>query len=329
VKVWNKLAGVMALSLGLTSFTPTASALDAPTGELTLTKIAGYSTGAGIAEAGAEIVSYDWRTQTVYLINGATSSFEIVDLSGMESGTYTNLSVDDDHKISIKDQSPDIATNPDAPLFGDVTSIAVHPDADLIAASVPNSDKIADGSVVFFSKAGQYLGHVRVGALPDMITVTTTPDGENIRFLVANEGEPDSEEYIRAKDPEGSVSIIDLLIEEPEGASTLIETGDGVQLYAVVATARFTDLSSTDAIDENVRYGALTGYIAREELTLEDWAKDFEPEFISVTEDGLTAYVVLQESNAIGVLDLNTKKFTGVYGLGYKNYMLPENALDP
>lgn len=304
MKVWNKVAGVMALSLGLTSFASMSSAdATASNGELVLTKAAGYNTGAGLDEAGAEIVSYDKTSKKVYLINGATQSIEIVDLSGLQSGVADQpLDVPAAQKISISSHSP--ADQPD--LFGDVTSVAVHPTEDLIAAAVPNSAKTEPGSVVFFNKAGEYLDYVTVGALPDMITVS--PDGT--KFLVANEGEPNSDYTV---DPEGSVSIID------------IEVNDGSYTFHTT-TARFTDESIV--IDGNVRYASLkTGHVANP--THEQWAADFEPEYIVVSEDGTKAYVALQESNAIAVLDVVEKKFTHVYGLGFKNYMLPENALDP
>jgi len=304
VKTLRTIAGVLAMSLGLTALAPVVSA-EAPQASkaLSLMKIAGYDTGAGLEEAGAEIVAYDKTSQRVYLINGATSSIEIVDLSDLASG-MPNQTIDGDRvvKISIADRSPAEAPG----LFADVTSVAVHPTLDLIAAAVPNSDKTANGSVVFFTKEGEYIDYVEAGALPDMITVT--PDGS--RFLVANEGEPNSDYTV---DPEGSVSIIDV-------------SGTNGNLSFAVSTASFADPGI--AIDGNVRYASLlTGHVA--EPTPAQWAADLEPEFIVVEEDGSKAYVVLQENNAIAVLDLAAKAFTHVYGLGYKNYMLEANKLDP
>ncbi len=45
---------------------------------------------------------------------------------------------------------------------------------------------------------------------------------------------------------------------------------------------------------------------------------DFEPEYIAVS--GGKAYVSLQENNAIAVLDIAAKAFTGVYPLGFQNF---------
>jgi len=304
VKVWSKWAGVLVLSLGLTSVVPTAYATSpVGTAELTLTKIGGYDTQAGLDEAGAEIVTYDPDSQTVYLINGATRAIEMVDISTLQSGVADQtLTVEDEQKLSISAHSP--ADEPE--LFGDVTSVVIHPTLDLIAAAVPNGTKTDNGSVVFFTKTGEYLGHVTVGALPDMITVT--PDGT--KFLVANEGEPNDDYSI---DPHGSVSIIEIM------------EADGV-LDFEVTTAVFTDESIE--IDDHVRYASLLmGFVA--EPTHAQYAADFEPEYIVVSEDGMHAYVVLQESNAVAVLDLEEGSFTHVYGLGFKNYLLEGNTLDP
>lgn len=304
MKRLRTIAGLLVAMLGLSVLSPVVSA-DAPeaSGALSLVKIAGYDTEAGLDEGGAEIVAYDRTSQRVYLINGATSSIEIVDLSDLKSGT-PNQTIGGGSvvKVPIADHSP--ADNPT--LFADVTSIAIHPTLDLIAAAVPNADQTAGGSVVFFTKAGAYIGYEAVGVLPDMITVT--PDGR--RFLTANEGQPNDDYTV---DPEGSVSIIDV-------------SGTDGHLIFSTETVSFNDPAIE--IDDQVRYASLlTGYTAAP--TPAQWAADFEPEYIVTAEDGSKAYVVLQESNAIAVLDLEQRRFTHVYGLGYKNYMLEPNKLDP
>jgi len=300
VKRLNIAAGALALTVGMTGLAPFAGA-SAPVGNgaLSLAKIGGYDTGAGIGNAGAEIVAYDKATKSVYLINGATQAIEIVPLAQLRSGG-ADQALTANKKIDIASHSPEEG------LFGDVTSVAVHPTLDLIAAAVPHAEKTNEGSVVFFTKGGDYLGYTRVGALPDMIAAT--PDGS--AFLIANEGEPNGDYTI---DPEGSVSIV-----------TFSQSNGSYRFTA--ETVRFVDPSVV--IGDDVRYASLlTGRVAAP--TREQWAKDFEPEYISVSEDGKKAYVALQESNAIAVLDLQAKKFTHVHGLGFKNYMLSDNALDP
>jgi hypothetical protein len=58
-------------------------------------------------------------------------------------------------------------------------------------------------------------------------------------------------------------------------------------------------------------------------------AQDLEPEYITVADNGRTAWVTLQEANAIGVLDLDSGEFTAIHGLGFKDHRLAANALDP
>jgi DNA-binding beta-propeller fold protein YncE len=57
-------------------------------------------------------------------------------------------------------------------------------------------------------------------------------------------------------------------------------------------------------------------------------AQDFEPEYITVAADGRTAYVTLQENNAIAVVDIASARVTAVRPLGVKDHNLPGFGLD-
>ncbi len=193
--------------------------------------------------------------------------------------------------------------NPAAPTFlfnvalgGTVNSVAAH--RGLIAAAVENPVKTAPGRVVFLNAEGRTLTDVEVGALPDMLTFT--PDGK--RVLVANEGEP-AEDY--AIDPEGSVSIIDL------PADILLLGPQHVR------TARFTRFNDV-ALDPAIRVFGPQGTVAQ----------NLEPEYITVAKDGRTAWVALQEANAIAILDIAAGEFSAIKPLGFKDHMLPGNELD-
>ncbi|WP_367390569.1 choice-of-anchor I family protein [Lewinella sp. LCG006] len=168
----------------------------------------------------------------------------------------------------------------------------------IIAAAVPNDNTQMPGDILFFDVDGNFLNSVTVGALPDMVKFT--PDGT--KLLVANEGEPSSDYTI---DPEGSISIIDL----SGGAGS-----------ATVMTADFTAFNGTEAAIE-----ADGGRIFGPGATV---AQDLEPEYITITDDGVTAFVTCQENNLIAVVDIASATVTSLFGLGLKAYCEPGNDLD-
>ena len=177
------------------------------------------------------------------------------------------------------------------PVQGVANSVAVH--RGLVAIAVEASTKTDPGHVAFMSVDGAALATVTVGAQPDMLTFT--PDGR--RVLVANEGEP-SDDYL--VDPEGSVSIIDL----PRPIASLTQNH--------VRTARF-DLDAAD-LDPRVRVFGPNATVAT----------NLEPEYITVAKDGRTAWVSLQEANAIAILDVDAGRFTAVRSLGFKDWLLSD-----
>lgn len=171
----------------------------------------------------------------------------------------------------------------------------------VVAVAVEPDNSQAAGRVAFFDTDGELLSSVTVGALPDMVTFT--PDGTKV--LVANEGEP--ADYCEAgleADPEGSVSVIDL----SGGVTSLTD--------AVVTTAGFQAFN-TGAPDGVRIFGPGASV-----------AQDLEPEYIAVSADSSTAWISLQENNALAVLDIATATITDLLPLGTKDHSLPENAFD-
>ena len=147
-----------------------------------LTQIGRYDSGI-FDEGAAEITAYDPQTQQLFVINGASSTIDILDVSDPTNPTFTSA-------IDIEE------------LGGGINSIAIKDGT--IAAAIEGESAQDAGSVVFFDVEGNMLNKVTVGALPDMVTFT--PDSTKV--LVANEGEPDKDDP--TINPEGSVSIIDL-----------------------------------------------------------------------------------------------------------------------
>lgn len=197
--------------------------------------------------------------------------------------------------ISIANPSaPALLFSIDLAAYGrQANSVDVH--NGIIAAAVEANVKTDNGKVVFFDADGNYLNAVVVGALPDMLTFT--PNGSTV--LVANEGEPNNDYTI---DPEGSVSMIDL---------------SGGVSNATVATAGFTAFNGT-TLDSSIRIFGPGASVAQ----------DLEPEYIAVSHNSKTAWVTLQENNAVGILDLRSGSFIELVGLGFKNHDLSGNGLD-
>ncbi len=180
-----------------------------------------------------------------------------------------------------------------------VNSVAVHDG--LVALAIEAAPKTSPGVVAFYNAADlRLLNSVRVGALPDMLVFT--PDGA--KLLVANEGEPNSYGLPDSVDPEGSVSIVTV----NRGGTPTVATADFRSFNGQETTLRA----------QGVRiYGP--GASA---------AQDLEPEYIAISEDGRTAYVTLQENNAVAVVDISTAKVTAVKPLGFKDHSLAGTGMD-
>jgi hypothetical protein len=203
------------------------------------------------------------------------------------------------NKIDVLDLS-----NPAAPLLiadinvlpygGFVNSVAISDGR--LAAAIEAVNKQEDGKVVVFdTKTYGEIAVINVGALPDMITYS--PDGKSI--LTANEGEPNT---TYTADPVGSVSII------------------SVKNNYAVTTLNFSSFGSQQALlqSKGLRvFGPNASF-----------GQDIEPEYITISDDSRTAWVTLQENNAIAKIDLSSKVITNIFPLGFKNYNGPGNAID-
>lgn len=178
----------------------------------------------------------------------------------------------------------------------EVNSVAVK--NGIVALAVQAEQKTDTGIVVFFNaKDLSFISKVSVGALPDMLTFS--PDGKTV--LVANEGEPNDDYSV---DPEGSVSIIDISnIKQPK---------------ASVADFKAWNTQKADLLAKGVRIFGPNASVAQ----------DLEPEYITISADSKTAWVTLQENNAIARIDIAQQKVTDIYPLGYKDHGVVGNELD-
>jgi hypothetical protein len=193
---------------------------------------------------------------------------------------------------------------------GGVQSVAV---ANGLAVAVVAADPVVlPGSAVFFDPADPGAGAsavVPVGALPDMVTFNF----QGTQVLVANEGEP------RCIDGDGNGVTDPTQATDPEGGITIIDIAGGAP--AGVRTVGFSAFNGMTAAlqAEGVRVGTWPGATVAEEL---------EPEYIAVAKDGKTAYVTLQENNAVAIVDVRAGAVTDIVGLPLKDHSLAANSLD-
>lgn len=186
-----------------------------------------------------------------------------------------------------------------AAIGGGVNSVAVHDG--LVALAVEAKLKTSPGVVAFYNAADlKLLNTVTVGALPDMLTFTA--DGKTL--VVANEGEPNSYGLADSVDPEGSVSVVTV----NRGGVPTVATADFKQYIGKEAELRASGIRIFGP-------GA-------------NAAQDIEPEYIALSGDGKTAYVTLQENNAIAIVDIATAKVTELRPLGVKNHNVAGFGLD-
>ncbi len=171
----------------------------------------------------------------------------------------------------------------------------------LVAVALQGDDKTQPGQVAIYSAFTlRLIARVPAGALPDMVAFS--PTGRYI--VVANEGEPNADYTV---DPEGSVTVIDMW---RLGRSGFVRTAD------------FTRFNSAAERDRLLAAGVrIFGPNA-------SVAQDLEPEYITMSDDR-TAYVTLQEANAIAVVDLRSARVDRIMALGLKDHSLAGNELDP
>jgi len=195
--------------------------------------------------------------------------------------------------------APSLITSISMAPYGNLNSLTVH--NGIVAVAVENSNPQANGYVVFFDANGIFLNQLTVGAMPDMITF----NNDFTKVITACEGEPKADYTI---DPEGSVAIID------------ITPGIAALTNANVSIANFQAYNGQEATlrSQGIRiFGP--GSSA---------AQDFEPEYITISNDNTKAFVTLQENNAMAVVNLQTATVTNLRPLGTQDYRT-NNGIDP
>lgn len=165
----------------------------------------------------------------------------------------------------------------------------------VLVVAVVNKDDGENGFAMFYSSDGKFIKSVEIGILPDM--VTTTKDGKYA--VIALEAEP-FVSNMEIVDPEGGIAIIDMKTFE----STIISL-KGAKL--INSESIRTPLSNSRGAPKYL---------------------DFEPEYVTISEDSKYAYVSLQENNAVAIVDIDNKELVSINGLGFKDHNKDGNGLD-
>ena len=296
------VAAGMALSACSSNPTQTVAA-DDPNVQIDM--VGRYTSGM-FDQSAAEIVAYHPASGYAYLTNGATGRINAVlirnllDEPAVDPYTLSNLA---DRSDAVPEQVwvADPYLGQRKIMIGGANSLAVH--GDLLAVAVENVNKVDKGAVLFYRLNAQgdtdFVKGVLAGALPDMVTFS--PDGRYV--LVANEGEPSGDYLI---DPEGSVSVIPVTRGIPDDLA--------IQL-------------NFNGFDDNFHPDIITGNNPDPGYTR--LSQDLEPEYITVAPDSRTAFVSLQENNALAKISLSsTPRITGLFPLGFKDHGLAGNSLD-
>lgn len=241
-----------------------------------------YNSGAMNADGGSlEIVAYNPTNGYAYAVSGVKGKLIAVDLNGNTDG---------DKVKELTGTEYDVKSLVSGFSYGDMTSVAVSPDGKKIAVAIQAENYAENGVAALFSCAKDgsltLISTVKVGVQPDMITFA-----DNNTILTADEGEPRN--GVNGEDPKGSVSIVTIGQDNALTANTV---------YFDSFDAKREELTSKGVlIQKNTQPST-----------------DFEPEYIAVS--GNTAYISLQEANAIAVLNIASGEFTGVYPLGFQDF---------
>jgi hypothetical protein len=250
-------------------------------------------------------VLLDHAERVVWVINDDDFGLRVpeVDLAGggsLEPGQIlTKL---------LADGNPDIPTlyEMDADADGIIgTAFTAHPypQAEMAIAVASDDSRQLRGAVAFFNASTlELINLVPVGYLPDMLTFS--PDGQLL--VVANEGEPNDQYTF---DPPGSVSVIDV--------------SSGV---AGIGLDKLTEIGfeSLDGQEATLRTAGVRIFGPGASSS-----QDLEPEYVAISPDGSTAWVVLQENNAVAIIDLGSPpSLSDVVALGTKDFSLSGNEID-
>ena len=260
----------------------------------------------GVSEGTSEITAFHQASTSVFItVDTSTvpTSFQRTSLRNLSSTALANPTTASNLESGATTQ---VATGVNDANFtaSGVQTLAIS--GNLLAIAVKATPKTNNGVVAFYRLDSQgnatYLKKVTVGSLPDGMAFS--PDGS--RLVVANEAEIDGDEDFvlaadKSNDPLGTISIIAIANGTPAD------------------TAQSLDFTAFD--DGGARASERPADV-RIGIAGNDFSRDAEPEYVTITADGSKAYVTLQENNAVAIVDLASARIERIVALGFKNHGL-------
>ncbi len=244
-------------------------------------------------ESAAEIAAYDEKNMRLYVVKATSASLDVLDIK--DPSHPKKIAEIKLNKYATGINSVDV--------HGDLVAVAMEHKLDY-RKEYKGQNYHLEGRVVFLNLEGHVVKVLDAGFLPDMVKFT--PDGQYV--LVANEGEPN---VGVTHDPAGSITIVDLT--------------KGIK-RAKLKQVDFNSFNGKEIAyrDAGVRVFPLDNGFRK-------ISDDVEPEYIAVSPDSKTAYVALQENNAVAVVDIIKQEVKEILPLGVKDWSkgLPEVTLFP
>jgi len=308
---WSQVSGVQLAAMltdgaaGLRSESLARSHLSSQLAAITkdpqMSLVGRYTSGGTPASPSqvAEITAYHPNSKSLFItVDTASepSSFKRIDFSGLGTTTLSSPTTANNLNVSTR---YNVATDVNDSSFTASGIQSLDVTGNLFAIAVAATPKTNAGVIAFYSLSATgtptFLKKVTVGSLPD--GVAFSPDGKYL--VVANEGELSNTFMTDGIDPEGSISIINISNGTPADTAVQVKFTD----FNVGGT-RASELPSTVRIG---RPGATV-------------AQDLEPEYVSISADSKTAYITLQENNAVAEVDLASGRISKIFALGFKDY---------
>lgn len=262
---------------------------NAPGNKVSLTPVGQYQTGLFL-ESASEVVDFHAASKRTAVVNAQSGKVDVLDSSDPANPTLI-------HSVSAMGVSIDGAGT--IPAGAEINSVAVRTDG-LAVAAVAHPVKQNNGWLMFFDITGDgsALGAVTVGALPDAVKIAKNGSVA----VVANEGEPSGDYSV---DPEGTISVITL-------PKDVMAAGQ-----SAVKTANFHAFESNLPAGVRVNGGRADAGLAPSAYPV---SEVLEPEYPTISADGKTAWVSLQENNAFAIVDIATATVTKLVPLGTQDH---------